>query len=560
MKAGEILPSIEWVRSYKREYVKGDLIGGVTLAVMLVPQAMAYAMLAGLPPVVGLYASTVPLLVYALFGSSRHLSVGPVAVISLLVAGACGKLAQAGSAEYVHMVLLLALMVGIIQVLLGSFRMGFLFNFISHAVISGFTSAAAIIICCSQIKNVLGISITGNTLIPMLVETTKHVGSTNVLTLGISIAGIVTLLVFKKKMPLFPAPLLVVVAGTLAVYGLGLDAMGVRTVGTVPAGIPPLSLPAFRFETMNTLFPAALVIFFVGFMESIAVAKMVAVKRGYIINADQELRGLGAANMASAFFSGYPVTGGFSRTAINHEAGTQTGLASVITGVLVLMTLLFLTPLFTHLPSAVLASVIIVAVSGLITPQDAVAFFKVKKSDGWTWVLTFASTLILGPEHGILIGFLFSLAVFIARSAYPHCAELGYIEQWDVFRNVSRYPDARTFPGTLIMRIDAPLYFANIKFFEERIHEVVVHKEDLQWIVIDCADVYDIDGVAVHTLDRIMQEYASQHVRIVLTGVIGPVRDLLQRAGWDRKYGERIAYFSIKHALTSLNIMEQPEQ
>ena len=556
MTLREILPPFEWIGTYKRDYVRGDLIGGVTLAVMLVPQAMAYAMLAGLPPVMGLYAATVPLLIYALFGSSRHLSVGPVAVISLLVAGACGKLAQPGSVDYREMVLLLALMVGIIQVLLGSFRMGFLFNFISHAVISGFTSAAAIIIICSQIKNMLGITITGDTVISILVETTQHAGSTNVLTLGISAASIVTLLFFKKKMPLFPAPLLVVVAGTLAVYSLGLGAMGVRTVGTVPAGIPPLSLPAFRFEIINALFPAALVIFFVGFMESIAVAKMVAVKRGYMIDADQELRGLGAANMASAFFSGYPVTGGFSRTAINHEAGTQTGLASVMTGVLVLLTLLFLTPLFTHLPNAVLASVIVVAVSGLITPRDAIEFFKVKKSDGWTWVLTFAATLILGPEHGILIGFLFSLAVFIARSAYPHCAELGYIETWDVFRNVARYPDAATFPRTLIMRIDGPLYFANIKFIEERLHEAVLQKEDLQWIVIDCADVYDIDGVAVHSLDMIMREYADQQIGVVLTGVIGPVRDLLKRAGWDRKYGDRIAFFSIKNALTSLNIID----
>lgn len=351
MTVQEILPSIAWVRAYKREYVAGDLIGGVTLAVMLIPQAMAYAWLAGLPPVMGLYASTVPAFVYALFGSSQHLSVGPVAVVSLLVAAACGKMAAAGSPEYIQIVLLLTLMIGVIQLLLGSFRLGFLFNFVSHAVISGFTSAAAIIICFSQVKHLLGIATGGNSLARILVEAARHAESTNPVTLEISIASVFILLVFKKRMPLFPAPLLVVATGAIAVYALGLDALGVKTVGEVPGGLPSLSVPLFTFAAVNELLPAALTIFFVGFVESVAVAKMIALKRGYVIDADQELRGLGMANMACAFFSGYPVTGGFSRTAINHEAGSATSFASIITGILVVLTLLFLTPLILQLRS-----------------------------------------------------------------------------------------------------------------------------------------------------------------------------------------------------------------
>jgi sulfate permease, SulP family len=422
------MPAWGWLRRYRRSDLRGDVSAGLTVAVMLVPQGMAYALLAGLPPVVGLYASTVPLLVYALFGSSRQLAVGPVAIVSLLTLSGVSALAEPGTQEFIALAALLALMTGIIQLVLGLLRAGFIVNFLSHAVISGFTSAAAIVIGLSQLRQLLGVPLaSGHSVVGLLLEAVQRLGETNPWTFAIGLGSIAALVAARRVAPRFPAALLVVAAATIITYVFRLHERGVGIVGEVPGGFPAFAIPTFGTGTLLALLPVALTISFVGFMESIAVARSIAAREKYRVDANQELKGLGLANLAGAAFSGYPVTGGFSRSAVNYQAGARTGLATIITALLVTLTLLAFTSLFHYLPNAVLAAIVMVAVYGLINVAEARHLFRLKPVDGWTLVLTFAATLFIGIEQGILIGAAFSLLVFIWRSAYPHVATLGWL-------------------------------------------------------------------------------------------------------------------------------------
>ena len=552
----KIIPALEWLRNYKREDLKGDLTAGLIVAIMLVPQGMAYAMLAGLPPVVGLYASTLPLIVYVLFGSSRQLAVGPVAMMSLLVFAGASPLAPPGSEKYVSLVLLLSLMVGVIQFCLGLFRAGFIVNFLSHAVISGFTSAAAILILLSQLHHLFGIpSSGGHSAMTVLKGVIQGMGGFHPATLGIGLASIVILVIFKRKRPNFPAPMVVVAAGTLVVYFFGLDQSGVKIVGHVPKGLPSFSASEWSLGSLEVLFPAALTILFIGFMESISIAGWVAAREKYKIDSNRELIGLGLANVTASFFSAYPVTGGFSRTAVNYQAGAKTGLASLITAAIILLTLLFFTSFFYHLPHAVLAAIVAVAVAGLIDVKGARHLLDLRKMDGWTTILTFVATLVLGSEKGIMAGVAFSLFVFIWRSSHPHTAELGYLEGEDVFRNVRRFPEAKLYPEALILRVDASLYFANMAFLEDFLRRRIVEKPDVKWILMELSGVNDIDAVAVDRMSDIMDNYREQGIQFVFAGMKGPVRDLVSKAGWREKYGKQCEYLSLQHALKDLGLM-----
>jgi len=550
-----VIPALEWLKDYKLSDLKNDLTAGTIVAILLVPQGMAYAMLAGLPPVMGLYASTFPLILYALFGSSKHLAVGPVAMISLLVYTGVSLHAEPGSHHYIQLVLLLSLMVGVSQFLLGLLGAGFFINFISHAVISGFSSAAAIIIGLSQLGHLLGIKLSvHHSVFQLLWEAIKRIGEAHIITLGIGLAVILLLVSLKKMAPRIPAPLLMAAGGIMLTYLLRLDQSGVIIVGDIPQGLPGFIFPAMNLDSISLLLPVAMTILFVGFMESISIAKLIAVKERYKINSNRELRGLGLANIGAAFFSAYPVTGGFSRTAVNHEAGARTGLASIISAGLILLTLLFLTPLFYYLPNAVLASIVVVAVSGLIDFKGARHFFKIRTADGWTWMLTFIITLTLGSEKGILAGAAFSLLLFIWRSAHPHTAELGYIEKEKVFRNVKRFPEARIFPGVLILRVDAPLYFANTGFLEDLLHKNLVEKPEVTWVILDFSGVNDMDAIAIDALEEIMDLYREKQVLFLFAEMKGPVRDLVMKAGWKEKYGKQLQYPSIEHALREIEL------
>ncbi len=550
---GRIIPAFDWLRTYKRTYWRNDLNAGLIVAVMLVPQAMAYATLAGLPPVTGLYASTVPLFVYALFGSSRHLAVGPVAIISIIIHAQCTKIAAPGSPEYISAVLVLCALVGIFQFALGLLRAGFIVNFLSHAVISGLTSAAAILIALSQLKHLLGIPLhSHHSVFALLAELGSQWGALHPLTLIVGLASAIILLFSKKRWPRFPAAIIVVILATGIVYFLRLDNAGISIVGEVPGGLPRFVLPMFSLVLIRALFPAALIITLVGFVESISITQIVAAKERYHVDANRELRALGLSNLAAAVTGGYPVTGGFSRTAVNYQAGARTGMATIFTALCMLLTLLFFTPLFHFLPNAVLAAIVIAAVIDLVDVRTAIKLFALKRSNGLSLLLTFLVTLSFGIEAGVVAGVTFSLLVFIWRSAHPHTAELGYINPEIGFRNIKRYPGAKTFPGVLILRVDASLYFANMAFLEDLLRHAVDEKPGLRWILMDFSGVNDIDGCAVQSLEQLMRAYHDAGIEFALAAVKGPVRDVLRRSEWPTLLGKQMEYTSLQQALDGI--------
>ncbi|BBA70754.1 SulP family inorganic anion transporter [Geobacter sulfurreducens] len=544
----------EWLRSYRPADLLPDLAAGAVVAVVLAPQGMAYALLAGLPPIMGLYAATVPLLAYALAGSSRHLSVGPVAIVSLLVHVACSKVAPAGSAGYVAAALQLALLTGVLQLLLGSARAGFMVNFLSRAAIGGFTSAAAILIGMSQFKNLFGISGDGGeSALELAAGVVRNLGTLHLLTTLMGLAAIGMLLLLQRFAPRFPAPLAAIVLGIPLTALLSLDKAGVRTVGDLPHGLPPLSMPPFAVDQMLTLLPAAVTIALIGYLESFAVAGLIADREKYRINPNRELVGLGIANAAAAFFSGYPVTGGFSRTAVNHRAGARTGLAGMITATLIGVILLHFTHLFHYLPKTILAAIVIVAVAGLVEAAEARYLFRVKPSDGYTFVLTFLVTLGFGVEAGIVAGVIFSLLVFIWRSAHPHIAELGWLEEEGVFRNIRRYPHAVVPRGMLLVRVDASLYFANMAFVGDWLRATLAERADVRQIIFDLSGVNDMDAVALAALEVIIEGHGERGIVVAFAGMKGPVRDLTQRAGWPEKFGKQIDFLSLNQAVRQMS-------
>jgi SulP family sulfate permease len=552
------IPIFEWLPLYERKYFHADLMAGLIVFIMLVPQGMAYAMLAGLPPAIGLYAASIPLIIYALFATSRQLAVGPVALVSLLILTGVSGLAETGSEQFVSYVLLLALMIGVIQALLGFLKVGFLVKYISHAVISGFTSAAAIIIALSQINNLFGIRLPSTGQIQQIViGLYHHLEQIEWTTTLIGAVSILLLILGKKLIPKIPAALIVVLFTTSLVYFLGLHEQGVSIVGTIPQGLPALSMPLINIDVIKALLPIALVISFIAFMESIAIAKTIAHKEKYKVDPNQELKGLGISNIVGSFFQSMPVTGSFSRSAVNYQAGAKTPLASIITGALMMITLLFLTPLFYYLPKATLAAIIIVAVYSLVDFKELKHLFKVKKNDGWIFVVTFSSTLVIGIEPGLIIGIIFSLLLLLKRSASPHVAELGYLEQEDVFRNVRRYPEVVTHPHLIMLRIDASLYFANVQFFEGLIKERIEEKPSTKWVVLDMSAVNDVDTIAIDTMEDWIEHWEGKGVHLVFVGVKGPIRDIMDNAGWKERYKDRYHYLSLKHALKEIGLWRE---
>lgn len=520
---------------------------------MLVPQGMAYAMLAGLPPVYGLYASTFPVLVYVLLGSSRHLAVGPVAIDSLLVMTAASNLATPGSADFITIAAILALLTGSIQFLLGTLRLGFLSNFISRAVITGFTTAAVLIIGCSQIRYLLDVRISGSTAIfTQITELSRHFPQTNFITLAIGMAGIAVLILCKWKCPRFPAALLVVVAGTLVVYAFKLTSAHVSVVGEVPKGLPAFRWPNFTGVDILALVSTAFVLAFVSFMEALAIGRMIAARARYQIDANRELMALGAANITSAVFAAFPIAGSFSRTAVNYHAGARTRLSSAISAVVIMLTLLFLIPLFYYLPKAVLAAIVLVAVVGLIDVNEIRHLCRIRTSDALTMLLAFVGVLLFGVVQGIAAGVVFSLLVFIWRSAYPHLAELGYVEEEDAFRDRKRYPQARMMPGVLILRIDASLYFANTAFVEENVRRRIAECPDVRWVILDLSGTNDIDTVAVGMLEELVGQYSAQDITFVFAGMKGRLRELARKAGWYDNPAMRLNSPTVRHALEEI--------
>lgn len=549
-------PILDWLPKYNKTQLQGDLSAGLTVGVMLIPQGMAYSMLAGLPPIHGLYAVTIPLFLYAIMGTSRQLAVGPVAMVSLLTAAGIGALQPATPAIYLMYALTAALMVGVLQAAMGLFRLGFLVNFLSHPVISGFTSAAAIIIGLSQLKHLLRIDLPKSEHIQeMMLALAKNIGNTHLLTIGIGIVAILIIKYGKKLHASLPTALIAVVLGILAVWGLNLTNYGVKIVGEVPSGLPSLSSPSFDPSVWKSLISVALTISLVGFMESFAVAKAIQAKhKNYQVDANQELLALGVANLGAAFFQGYPITGGFSRTAVNDQAGAKTGMASIFSAILIVLTLLFLTPLFYYLPNAVLAAVVIVAVLGLIDYKEAIHLWKEDRSDFWMLLATFIITLTMGIETGIGIGVILSLGMVVYRSTRPHMAVLARVPGTEFYRNIERFNNLEQREDLLILRMDGPLYFANLNYFKDNLTRLMNERGDkLKALLINAESISHVDSSAVHALKDWMRELQAQGIKVYFAGLIGPVRDVFSRTGLVELIGKSNLFMSNQQAVDAFD-------
>ena len=549
------LPIFGWLRDYQRADLGPDLVAGLTTAVMLVPQAMGYALLAGLPPIHGLYAAVAPLILYAVLGTSRHLAVGPVAMDSILVAGAVGAIATIGTENYVLIAAALGMMVGGIQAGLGFLRAGFLVNFLSRPVVAGFTAAAALIIAASQLGHLLGVELPRTHHVHRVVwEAIQHASDCSWPTLTIGVLSIAALVLCKKRWPRFPAALFVVVTTTVAVWALGLSTRGVSIVGEVPAGLPGFSLPSVDSEVLTQLIPAAATIALVSFMEAISVGRVFAQAHRYEISPNRELIALGFANMTGGATGGYPIAGGFSRSAVNVRAGARTQLAALVTCAVVIITLLAFTRAFFYLPKAALSAIIVAAVAGLIDIRGAAEVFRVKRADFYLLVLTFFATLSLGIQWGILVGVAASVLLFLVRTTRPYFAILGRIPASQTYVNVARHPHAETLPGIILVRVDAQFYFGNVSFLKETVRTLVRDSEaPVRYFVLEAAGVNDLDSAAAATLAELDEELAAQGVRLVLTRIKGPVRDVLHRSGLLEKLAsEGRVYLSTHRAIEVL--------
>ena len=548
----KFLPILSWLPGYKKEYLSGDFSAGLTVGVMLIPQGMAYAMIAGLPPVYGLYAALVPQVVYAIFGTSRQLGVGPVAMDSLLVAAGVSVIAEAGSQNYISLAILLAFMMGVTQLALGLFRMGFLVNFLSKPVISGFTSAAALIIALNQLKHFVGVDLSGSNVFTILYEAILKFGEFNWISLVMGTVGILILKNIKKLHKAIPGALVAVVLGIIVVKILNLNAHEVKIVGKVPEGLPHFSIPVFGSPHFNELIPIAATLALIAFMEAISVAKALQAKHKneYKLDANQELIGLGMSNVVGSFFSCYPTTGGFSRSAVNEQSGAKTNLAALISASLVALTLLFLTPLFYYLPKSILAAIIMVAVFGLIDIKFPVTLWKTKKEDLLMLLIAFGVTLGFGIKEGIGVSVVISLLAMIYRSTKPHYAVLGKMPDSKEYRNIERFKDVVIRKDILIIRYDADLYFANTSHFMETLAEEVDKKgDDLKLVVLHGGSIAHIDTTAYQALSEFIEHMAKNNVEVYLAYVIGPTRDFLRKAGLGNMLGEEKCFLDIDSAI-----------
>ncbi|WP_435104234.1 SulP family inorganic anion transporter [Arhodomonas sp. AD133] len=538
------LPAAAWLPGYRRDQAAADLVAAVIVTIMLIPQSLAYAMLAGLPPEVGLYASILPLVAYALFGSSRTLAVGPVAVVSLLTATAVSRVAEPGSAEYIGAALVLAALSGALLFAMGALRLGWIANLLSHPVVSGFITASGILIAASQLKHVLGIDLQGHNLPALLGSLARQLDAINPETVMLGVAAIAFLfwvrsrlrpLLARTGLPPFAVevitkagPVVAVVVTTLAVAGFGLNDAGVRIVGAVPGGLPTVSLPPFSPALWLELAPAAAIISLIGFVESVSVAQTLAAKRRQRVDPNKELLGLGAANIAAAFSGGYPVTGGFSRSVVNFDAGARTPLAGVFTAIGIALTTLLLTPAFHYLPKATLAATIIVAVLSLVDIGALRRVWRYSRCDFAAMATTIVVVLAIGVETGVLAGIGVSIALFLWRTARPHVAVLGRVPGTEHFRNVERH-EVITSASVLSVRVDESLYFANIRFLEDYIYDRVVTAPGVTDVVLLCSAINQIDASALEGLEALNRRLSDAGVRLHLSEVKGPVMDALER-------------------------------
>ena len=539
------LPVLTWGRSYNRHTLANDGVAAGIVTIMLIPQSLAYAMLAGLPPEVGLYASILPIIAYAIFGTSRTLAVGPVAVISLMTLAAAGSVAPPGSAEFIAAALVLALLSGLMLVLMGVLKLGFLANLLSHPVVSGFITASGLIIATSQLKSILGIASSGEAMPELLTTLLQNVDATNLPTVVIGTASLAFLLWVRKGlkpalmhfgMPARPAdliakagPIAAVVVSTLAVVAFDLENQGVKVVGEIPRSLPPITIPLFDPALWQQLLVPALLLSVIGFVESVSVAQTLAAKRRQRIDPDQELIGLGATNIAASFSGGYPVTGGFARSVVNFDAGAETPAAGAMTAAGIAIAALFLTPLLASLPIATLAATIIVAVLSLVDFGIVRTVWRYSRADFAAMAATIVVTLGLGVEPGVVAGVLLSLGLLLWRTSRPHAAIVGRVPNTEHFRNVDRH-DVITDPRIVTIRVDESLTYLNARWLEEHVLEVIADRPEMRHLVLMGSAINAIDASALESLEAINHRLADAGIKLHLSEIKGPVMDRLRRS------------------------------
>jgi len=561
------LPILEWGRRYDRDTLVSDLVAAIIVTMMLIPQSLAYALLAGLPPEIGLYASVAPLLLYAVFGTSRVLAVGPVAVVSLMTAAAIGEHAVAGSPQYWAVAITLAFLSGVMLLIMGVLRLGFLANFLSHPVISGFISASGLLIAASQLKTLMGVKAEGHNVIDLAQALISQLPNIHVLTLVVGVLATAFLFWVRKGLkPLLirvglnarladvlakAGPVAAIAVTTLLAWLLDWKGQGLRLVGSVPQGLPPLTLPVLDMALWQSLGMPALLISVVGFVESVSVGQTLAAKRRQRIEPNQELVALGASNLSAAFTGGFPVTGGFARSVVNFDAGAQTPAAGVYTALGITLASLFLTPALYFLPQATLSATIIVAVLSLVDLGMLKRTWAYSRTDFLAALATLLMTLVQGVEVGLVVGVAVSLVLFLYRTSRPHIAEVGQVPGTEHFRNVLRHHVA-TSPRLVSLRVDESLYFANARALEDRINDLVAERPALKHVVLQCSAINDIDASALESLEAIDHRLRDAGLRLHLSEVKGPVMDRLQATEFVARLSGKI-YLSHYQAIAQLS-------
>ena len=534
MNIKKLIPILEWLPNYNASLFKGDLFAGITVGIVLIPQGIAYALIAGLPPIYGLYCALVPQVMYAIFGSSRQVAIGPVAMDSLIVATGVSTLALVGSENYISIAILLALMVGTIQLIMGVFNLGFIVNFLSKPVITGFTSAVALIIGFNQFRNLLGLDFVQSDQIQIILQGIwLELGNFNYHTATIGLISMIIIIISRRINKKIPNALMVVILGVLLMKYFGNIFINVSIVKDIPSGLPKFGIPEFDFDLIRNLMPIALTLVMVGYLETISIGKSLEAKQDeYRIRPNQELIALGISNMVGSLFKAYPSASSFSRSAINYESGAKTGMAALISVVMVLITLLFLMPLFYYLPKTVLSAIIIVAVFGLVNFKEASFLRKANQLDFCLMLSTFIATLFLGIEFGIITGVGLSLIVLIFRTSRPYVVELGKVPNSNFYKNKERFEEVVLDEDVLVFRFDAQLFYANASYFRDRLEQMMDNKGSaLKLIVLDAESINRVDSTGVEMLKERILFCQKKGIIFYLAGVKGPVRDDLFRSG-----------------------------
>ncbi|MFC1812038.1 SulP family inorganic anion transporter [Thermodesulfobacteriota bacterium] len=526
-------PFLTWFKGYQLTTFRGDALAGITVAVVLIPQSMAYALLAGLPPVYGLYAAAVTPLIGALWGSLRQLATGPIAIMSLLVLTTLTPLAEPGSERFIELAFLLALMVGVLYLLIGIFRLGMVMFFISHSAVKGFTAAAALIIIATQLPHFLGLSASRHEyILPRLVEIVKGLPALHLPTTAVGLLAIGIIFGVQKFRKSLPAGLIAMVGATLLVFMIELHLKGVAIIGKIPSGLQHPIIPSLDFETISSLLGPAVVIALVSFAETYSVGKAISAKTKQKVSVDQEFIGQGLANLIGSFFQSYPVSGSFSRTAINYAAGAKTGISSVISSLSVILALLFLTPLFTFIPKAALAALVISAVLLLFNPKEVFVLWKANRHDGIVAATVFVIALIAKPDYALLIGVLISLIFFLWKTMHPRIVRVTKDPELNTFLNADVY-DKPSCPQILHLRSDNAIYFANAEYtIEHLIERLDEQTTPVKFLLIDFQAVGFIDITGVDELRVLLDDLKERNMQLALMGVHLPVKRVFESSGF----------------------------